>query len=61
MRLSSRASYGVAHLDHLGGVLDAAPGQLGDVDHAVHAASLSIRALLEPSYEEESEEAPEEE
>ena len=30
----------VAHGDHLSGVLDAAPGQFGHVDHAVHTADV---------------------
>src|SRR5699024_6242828 len=37
--------HGVAHLHHLRGVLDAAPGQLGDVDHAVHAADIHESAV----------------
>ena len=37
--------HGVAHLDHLGGVLDAAPGQLRDVDHTVHAADVYESAV----------------
>ena len=35
----------VADIDDLGRVLDAAPGQLGDVDHAVHAADVNKRAV----------------
>ena len=37
--------HGVAHGDDLGGVLDAGPGQLGDVDHAVHAADVNESAV----------------
>ena len=37
--------HGVANLADLGGVLDAAPGQLGDVDHAVHAADVHEHAV----------------
>ena len=35
----------VAHLDNLGGVLDAAPAQLGNVHHAVHAADVDEGAV----------------
>ena len=37
--------HSVAHLHNLRGVLDAAPGQLGDVDHAVHAADVHESAV----------------
>ena len=32
--------HGIAHLQHLAGMLDAVPRQLGDVHHAVHAAQV---------------------
>ncbi len=35
----------VAYGDDLGGMLDARPGQLGDVNHAVHAADIHKRAV----------------
>src|SRR5699024_5738676 len=35
----------VAHGDNLSGVLDAGPGQLGDVDHAVHTADVHEGAV----------------
>ena len=35
----------VTHLDHLGGILDAVPGQLRDMHHAVHAANVHKGAI----------------
>ena len=37
--------HGVANLADLGGVLDTAPRQLGDVDHTVHAADIHKHAV----------------
>ena len=36
---------GISHLDNLGGMADAVPGQLGNMDHSVHAAQVHKRAI----------------
>ena len=38
--------HGIAHVDDLGRMLDALPGKLGAMDHAVHASQIDERAVI---------------